>query len=451
MVFASPTATLTATAVIVVLLAASSTDARVLRACLQTSSVGKDYYYEIVSDPANDASGTTFDRYLVIGPADNFVDSTEFAALRKTNSSQPWYQGVQFTDTMQRLGVWVNSEPTTIATFEHDEASGVDTLTFFTTVNGAPQHYMFRTTNCRSAWLPNPSIPAPPNTTSSPSTSPVLHSCLQTSSAGNDYYYQIVSDPSNDASGTTFYRYLVVDGVDSFVDSNQFAALQRPVNPRRPWYQGIEFTDTMQQLGVWVSAERTTLASFEHDEASGENTLTFFTTVNGAPQHYMFRTTNCRNPVTAVPTGPQNITDARLKASAVDVAFSSNPPLSGWVLYACLQTSLGGKDYLYEVFSDPSNDAGGTTFDRYLVEGGVDSFVDSNQFAALREPDGDLPWHQGVQIVEAMQSRGAWINVEPTTSASIEHDDVSGDVTLTFHTTLHGKPETFAFSTSKCR
>jgi hypothetical protein len=67
----------------------------------------------------------------------------------------------------------------------------------------------------------------------------------------------------------------------------------------------------------------------------------------------------------------------------------------------------------------------------------VDDFVDSNQFAPLREPDGDLPWHQGVQIVEAMQSRGAWINEEPTTSASIEHDDVSGDVTLTFHTTLH--------------
>jgi hypothetical protein len=182
------------------------------------------------------------------------------------------------------------------------------------------------------------------------------------------------------------------------------------------------------------------MSSASWEDHGSQDTTTWKTTVDRGAQDYIFRSNQCLGLPVACPCEPA--TNVPLEGRQPDTQL---PSPNGAILHACLQASVSGKDYFYEVFSDPENDASGTTFDRYLVEGGVDSFVDSNQFAALREPDGDLPWHQGVQIVEAMRSRGAWINAEPTTSASIEHDDGTGDVTLTFHTTLHGKSE-FLFS-----
>jgi hypothetical protein len=88
---------------------------------------------------------------------------------------------------------------------------------------------------------------------------------------------------------------------------------------------------------------------------------------------------------------------------------------------------------------------------RYVVIDGVDTFVDSNAFAALRQPDGNLPWNQGIQFADAMQSRDVWINKEATTSATIRHDDATGEDTLTFKTTIDGGAQDLIFRTSQCR
>jgi hypothetical protein len=43
-----------------------------------------------------------------------------------------------------------------------------------------------------------------------------------------------------------------------------------------------------------MNKEATMSATIEHDAVSGEDTLTFHTTVNGGLQDYIFRTSQCR-------------------------------------------------------------------------------------------------------------------------------------------------------------
>jgi hypothetical protein len=141
-------------------------------------------------------------------------------------------------------------------------------------------------------------------------------------------------------------------------------------------------------------------------------------------------------PATDVPTEPQQ-------------PDTPEPPAAN--LHVCLQASSGGFTYYYVITSNPANDAAGTTFSRYLVTGAVDSFVDNNAFAALKSPPGNAAWHQGIQFAGAMQVRGVWINVEATTAATIKHDNASGEDTLTFVTTVNGRPQDYKFRSSQCR
>jgi hypothetical protein len=507
----------------------------ILHVCLEASSAGHTFFYEIHSDRANDANGTIFDRYMVADGVDTFVDSNAFAALRLPDGNLSWHQGIQFTEAMISRGVWINKEATTSASIEHDDASGDDALTFRTTVNGAAQDYVFRSSQCRAAATDIPSEGQQPDTVAP---SAILHACLEASSAGHTFFYEIHSDRANDAAGTTFDRYIVADGVDAFVDSNAFAALRLP-DGNLSWHQGIQFTEAMISRGVWINKEATTSASIEHDDASGEDTLTFRTTVNGAAQDYVFTSSQCRGdvpsepqvpdtnepcarcghkpetekpcpetdaptepqvpdteepcmeteaptempcPETDVPTEPQvpdteapcpetdsptempcpetdaptepQVPDTEMPCAETDAPSEGQQPdtvAPSAILHACLEASSAGHTFFYEILSNSSNDAAGTTLDRYVVVDGVDTFVDSNAFAALPRPDGDLPWNQGIQFADAMQSRDVWINTEATTSASIEHDDAAGEDTLTFKTTIDGGAQDLIFRTSQCR
>jgi hypothetical protein len=488
--------TIRISAAVVLLLAGSAAGAPDLqeshRACLQASSGGHWWYYHVRSS----ASGTTLDRWIINGAA-SYVDRNSYAAFHLPEGGRSaWDEGVAFAATMQTRNAWLNSEPINSATWLYNGDAGQDTMTWKTTVAGRPQDYIFRTSQCLNLSPPAPATDVPSEgqqpDTEAPAPS-VLHACLEASSGGRNYFYEIHSDRANDVAGTRLDRYLVADGVDSLVDSNAFAALRQP-DGNLPWNQGIQFTDAMQSRGVWINVEATKSATIEHDDASGEDTLTFRTTVNGAAQDYVFRSSQCRadvpsegqqpdtespcahehhcghEPETDVPSEGQqpdtespddNMTDDNeteeyntTEAPETDAPSAGQEPDTPAplpVLHACLEASSEGHTYYYEVVSDPANDGAGTSFDRYLVGGGVDTFVDSNAFAALSKPEAGAAWQQGIQFADAMQSRRVWMNKEATMSATIEHDAVSGEDMLVFHTTVNGGLQDYIFRTSQCR
>jgi hypothetical protein len=276
---------------------------------------------------------------------------------------------------------------------------------------------------------------APPHRPSSVITSPMLHACLEASWVNDTYYYEINSDPSNDANGTSYERYLVEDGMDSFVDRNWFAALRVPEGSLS-WNQGLQFADAMQSRGMWPPYQDSTeWASIVYDEESGEYNLTF-TAVNGSEMEYVFSTQQCRSKETGVPTEPQE---------------PSATPAPGPMLHACLSTLIWNYTYNLEIKSDPSNVAHGTLFERYVEDSGMNIFVDDNRFAALRIPEGNEPWNQRIQFADAMQLRGAWPYMDETEWASIVYDDESGELTLKFNATTDGEHHQYMFRTSQCK
>jgi hypothetical protein len=115
------------------------------RACL----VYNGKYYDLDTDP----SGTSLERF--VGTA--FQDRQRYGPFNMPAAgTNTWDEGVGFAATMQTRNAWLNSEPTSRATWDFDAQTGEDTWTWWTTVNGQPVTFVFKTSNCRAGTV-NPS------------------------------------------------------------------------------------------------------------------------------------------------------------------------------------------------------------------------------------------------------------------------------------------------------
>jgi hypothetical protein len=107
------------------------------RGCISVNG----WFYDLRSDDA----GATLDRYQ----GTTFVNREAYAAFhRPAAGTLTWDEGVAFAAAMQTRNAWVNSEPTSAATWFEDSATGNDRFTFVTTVNGVPTQFVFTTEAC---------------------------------------------------------------------------------------------------------------------------------------------------------------------------------------------------------------------------------------------------------------------------------------------------------------
>jgi hypothetical protein len=112
--------------------------------------------------------------------------------------------------------------------------------------------------------------------------------CLQASSAGRTWYYDIRTDDRGPARDPG----VVVDN-PQYEDTNTYAAFHLPEGERSVWDEGVAFAATMQSRNAWLNNEPTTAAEWVYDSSTGEDVMTFHTTVDGGLQDYIFRTNQC--------------------------------------------------------------------------------------------------------------------------------------------------------------
>jgi hypothetical protein len=101
----------------------------------------------------------------------------------------------------------------------------------------------------------------------------------------NGWYYDLRSD----ASGTTLDRY---QG-STFVDRQTYAAFHEPAAGTTTWDEGVAFAAAMQTRNAWLNNEQTRAATWFQDPTTGNDRITFSTTVGGAPTDFVFATEAC--------------------------------------------------------------------------------------------------------------------------------------------------------------
>jgi hypothetical protein len=109
----------------------------------------------------------------------------------------------------------------------------------------------------------------------------MLHGCI----SYNGWYYDLRSD----ASGTTLDRY---QG-STFMDRQTYAAFHEPAAGTTVWDEGVAFAAAMQTRYAWLNNEQTSAATWFQDPTTGNDRITFSTTVNGAPTDFIFATEAC--------------------------------------------------------------------------------------------------------------------------------------------------------------
>jgi hypothetical protein len=442
----------TATAVLLAL-AAGSASAKVYHACLQASSGGHTWYYDLRSDTADQAAGTTLDRWLVNG-AVTYVDRQRYGAFHEPAAgTTTWDEGVAFAATMQTRHAWLNTEQTKAAVWVADPASGDVTWIFRTTVNGGAQDYTFTTGQCKDLTPGNPPATDAPATDAPATDAPTEPQQPDTEappsggqcvSAGG--YFSVECDGTEDCCGAGTMRPHCVSQSNGdkccrhYLDSTTCTSTQSCCGSSGPGASSYASccdagTECCQAR---ISYDGSSTCCPAGTKCCSASTIGLCCAMNEEcdPDFNRCKPAASGPPATDAPNEPQ-------QPDTEPQQPDTEPPAAS--LHVCLQASSGGFTYYYEITSNPANDAHGTTFDRYRVNGAVDSLVDSNTFAALRMPPEDAPWHQGIQFADSMQSRGVWINVEPTTAAWISDD------TLTFQTTVNGRAQLYIFRASQCR
>jgi hypothetical protein len=281
--------------------------------------------------------------------------------------------------------------------------------------------------------------------------------CIQASSGGRTWYYDLRAD----AAGTTLDRW-TLDGGAAYIDRNSYAALHLPEGGSTAWDEGVSFAATMQTRNAWLNTEQTNAANWVYDAAAGHDTMTFHTTVNGGAQEFVFRTSQCQDltapggsppPATTAqpPATPTNAPEPTATNAPQTPSTTAAPSGGSGVYRACIQASSGGHTWYYDIRSDPSNEASGTTMERWTLDG-TPTRVDSNTYAAFHKPvEGSTTWDEGVSFAAAMQSRQVWLNTEQTSGATWTTDASSGAITWTFHTTVNGGAQEYIFTTAQCQ
>jgi hypothetical protein len=110
------------------------------------------------------------------------------------------------------------------------------------------------------------------------------HACLEYS--GNGKYYDLKTDDTI----TTLERY----GGTTFEDRQQYAPFHMPAPGTNTWDEGVSYAATMQTRNAWLNNEPTSRATWDFNSATGEDTWTWYTTVNGQAVTFVFKTSNCR-------------------------------------------------------------------------------------------------------------------------------------------------------------
>jgi hypothetical protein len=109
----------------------------------------------------------------------------------------------------------------------------------------------------------------------------MLRGCI----SNDGWFYDLRAD----ASGTTLDRY---QG-STFVDRQTYAAFHEPAAGTTVWDEGVAFAAAMQTRNAWLNNEQTSAATWFQDPTTGNDRITFSTTVNGAPTDFIFATEAC--------------------------------------------------------------------------------------------------------------------------------------------------------------
>jgi hypothetical protein len=114
-----------------------------------------------------------------------------------------------------------------------------------------------------------------------PTSAVMLRGCI----SNDGWFYDLRSD----ASGTRLDRY---QG-STFVDRQTYAAFHEPAAGTTTWDEGVAFAAAMQTRNAWLNNEQTSAATWFQDPTTGNDRITFSTTVNGAPTDFIFATEAC--------------------------------------------------------------------------------------------------------------------------------------------------------------
>ena len=165
----------------------------------------------------------------------------------------------------------------------------------------------------------------------------------------------------------------------------------------------------------------------------------------------------CRNLTTtgstSTTTNAPGIVPSTTPMSSMPPPSTTSTPPSGPAnsAHVCLTYGMSSAGAIfYDITVDPTDDAMGTTLDRYDLSTNPPSFIDRNKYAALRQMDPpSAMWGNGVAYAATMQTRHAWPNMEPNTEA---YWNVlpGGETVWTFVTRVNGSPVNLTFRTSQC-
>jgi hypothetical protein len=355
-------------------------------ACL---SYGGKYY-----DLLTDGSTTNLDRYN----GQTFERRESYAAFHMpAPGTNTWDEGVGFAATMQTRNAWLNNEPTSRATWDFDAQTGEDTWTWWTTVNGQPVTFVFKTSNCRGG----PPTPAPPP------------NCLAFQSQSG----ATCADNQDCCGAGTIFPQCINKG------SGDHCCIH---------YKGAATCHSDQtccgEYGPGASSSAFCCGA-------GTSCCQASSSTQGA--------TCCPSGTTCCSAGSIGVCCAADEVCNPSFnrcdTISSPPPTRPGEHRACLV--YNGK--YYDLDSDPS----GTSLERF-----VGTTFENRQLYGpfnMMPPAGTNTWDEGVGFAATMQTRNAWLYTAQTSRATWDHNAQTGEDTWTWYNTESQVP--IVFKTSNCR
>jgi hypothetical protein len=219
---------------------------------------------------------------------------------------------------------------------------------------------------------------------------------------------------TGDGSLTEMKRWDMSKSPPQLLDTNTYAELHQPNPPGSHWGDGVAFAATMQTRHAWINMDPTTSGWWDILSPTSDR-WRFQTTVNGNAVELVFTTANC----------------------------VSAPPISHRV---CLQYANGGPSTFYDITTSPTE----TSMKRWDMSKNPPQLLDTNTYASLAPPHPPgSHWGDGVAFTATMQTRHAWINMDPTTAGWWDILSATSD-RWRFQTSINGNGVELVFTTDNC-